>query len=131
MKLIKLIAATIFIISSLSFSQVGYGTDLTGSVASSYDGSAVEGATVAIDTFMTITDATGNFTILDIPEGEWEVMFHAPGFYDYLDSAVVIVVDSTTTLDIAMDPKMPEVVIDAPAEGETIYERFGKTSKYR
>ncbi|NOZ03378.1 MAG: T9SS type A sorting domain-containing protein [FCB group bacterium] len=95
--------------------------DLTGSVTSSYDGSAVEGATVAVDTFMTTTDATGNFTILDIPEGEWDVMFHAPGFYDYLDSAVVIVVDSTTTLDIAMDPKMPEVVIDAPAEGETVY----------
>ncbi|MFQ6613344.1 MAG: carboxypeptidase regulatory-like domain-containing protein [Fidelibacterota bacterium] len=95
--------------------------DLTGTVTSSYDGSAVEGATVAVDTFMTTTDATGNFTILDVPEGEWPVMFHASGFYDFVDSAVVIAVDSTTTLDVAMDPKMPEVVIDAPTEGETVY----------
>ncbi|RMF10477.1 MAG: T9SS C-terminal target domain-containing protein, partial [Candidatus Neomarinimicrobiota bacterium] len=95
--------------------------DLTGTVISSYDSTAIEGATVSVDTFMTTTDAVGNFTITGVPEGVWAVMFHAPGFYDYVDSSVVIGIDSTTTLDVAMDPKFPEIVIDSPAEGETVY----------
>ncbi|MBI4567365.1 MAG: carboxypeptidase regulatory-like domain-containing protein, partial [Planctomycetes bacterium] len=96
---------------------------ITGSVA--LEGRAdASGATVAIAGGgpEAATDATGQYTLGDVPPGRYTLRFSAPGFDPATVADVTVIAGGTFMLQtvtlLSLDAEAPAVAITAPADGE-------------
>ena len=77
---------------------------IAGTVTNVSDGTAVEGATVSVDTGQSATTAAdGTYTITDVPTGDRSVTASADGFESQTQTALVYE-NQTTTVDFALNP---------------------------
>ena len=75
-------------VANFSLSQIP--GSITGSVTSAKDGSAVAGATVSDGTRAATTDATGQYTIGNVPPGTYQVTASKSGYYGSSLTATVV-----------------------------------------
>jgi hypothetical protein len=78
----------------------GVVTDATGS-------SPIEGATVSDGTRSAVTDASGNYTISDVPEGSYTLTCSRDG-YESSSQSVSVVSGETTSADFALSKAPPK-----------------------
>jgi uncharacterized surface anchored protein len=53
---------------------------LSGKVTDSATGAPIQGATVSLGSSLHTTDANGNYSIVEIPPGDYLLSFSAPGY---------------------------------------------------
>ena len=75
---------------------------ITGTVTDAEDGSAIAGATVTDGTRTTTTDATGGYTIADIPPGTYQVTASRSG-YQSSSLTVTVVSGATAVANLALN----------------------------
>jgi len=68
-------------VANLSLTEVILPGSITGSVTGAEDGSPIAGATVTDGTGTTTTDASGKYTIADVPAGSYEVTASKEGYH--------------------------------------------------
>ena len=93
-------------IANLSLSQIIVPGSITGSVTDAKDGSPIAGAAVSDGTRTVLTDATGKYTISDIPAGSYQVVAGKEG-YRSLTSTATVVSGGTAMLDFSLNQKEP------------------------
>jgi len=91
-------------VANLSLTEVILPGSITGSVTDAENGSPIVGATVSDGTRTTTTDATGKYTIADVPPGTYQV---TAGKYGYGSSAstVTVVSGGTAVMDFSLNPE--------------------------
>jgi len=77
-------------VADFSLSEIIVPGSITGSVTDVEDGSPLVGATVSDGTRTTITDATGEYTIANVPPGSYEVTASKEGYESSLLSVTVL-----------------------------------------
>ncbi len=86
---------------NVSLSPITTGT-VTGTVTDAASGLALAGVTVSIEALSsTTTDATGVYTLSDVPEGNWTLSFTRTAYRD-VQRTVTVTAGLTTTEDVAM-----------------------------
>ena len=93
-------------VANLSLSQIIVPGSITGSVTNAQDGSSIVGATVSDGTRTATTDATGKYTIANIPPGDYEVTATKEG-YENVTSTVTVVSGGTAVVNFSLNPKSP------------------------
>jgi len=81
---------------------------ITGSVTDAGDGSPVIGATVTDGTRTATTDASGKYTIGDVPPGSYEVTASKEG-YETSTGGVTVASATTVVLDFSLGPQLPRL----------------------
>jgi thermitase len=81
-------------VANFSLSQIP--GNITGSVTNAKDGSAIVGAVVTDGTRTATTDASGKYTIVDVPPGTYQVTVSKSGYYS--SSLTATVVSGTITV---------------------------------
>ncbi|MCS7230414.1 MAG: TonB-dependent receptor [Candidatus Kryptonium sp.] len=116
MKRKVLILLPLFVfITSLLFSQTG---KISGKVYNEATNEPIPGANVIIEgtRLGAATDIRGNYIILNIPPGKYDVVVSAVGYVRTTVRNVIVNADKTTFLDIALKEEvigLPEVVVQA------------------
>src|ERR1700722_12704579 len=97
----------LFFVASLAFSQSDRGTitgtvtDSTGAVIANVPVQAKNtGTGVAYDG---ATSTTGNYTISELPAGDYEISMSAPGFKKYTRSGLTVEVAQILRIDIGLE----------------------------
>ena len=70
------------------------------------DGSAISGAQVSDGTRAATTDASGKYTIADVPPGSYEVTASKEG-YESLTSSVIVMSAATSVMNFFLNQKSP------------------------
>ena len=83
-------------IANFSLSQILTPGSITGSVTDAKDGSAISGAQVSAGTRTATTDASGNYTIANVPPGNYQVVASKEGYQN--SSLTVNVVSGSTAV---------------------------------
>ncbi len=104
-----------------AFAQVLYGS-LVGTV-SDPTGALIPNATITITNKATgqtkdaTTDAAGNYSILDVLEGRYDLAVKAPGFRPYLEKDVIITINTVRRANITLQlgPVTETVTVEASA----------------
>jgi thermitase len=91
---------------NFSLSQIIALGCITGSVTDAKDGSPIVGAAVTDGTRMATTDASGKYTIGDVPPGSYQVTASKEG-YESVTSTVTVVSGATTVMDFSLNQKPP------------------------
>lgn len=103
--------AALFALMIAVICQVALGQATTGSilgVAADSTGAVINGASItAVDedkgvTFNTVTNGTGNYTLLNLPPGVYAVTASAPGFRETRFNHVVLVIDQHIALNFQL-----------------------------
>lgn len=79
---------------------------ITGSVTDAEDGSPILGATVTDGNRIATTDATGRYTISDVPAGSYEVTASKEG-YESITSSVTVTSAATSEMNFSLNQKVP------------------------
>jgi len=79
-------------------------SSITGSVTDAEDGSPIVGATVSDGTRMTTTDATGKYTIADVPPGTYQVTASKEDYVSVTLTATVVS-GGTAVMNFSLNPK--------------------------
>jgi thermitase len=95
-----------------SLNEVVLPGSITGSVTDAEDGSPIAGATVTDGTRTATTDASGEYTIADVPVGSYEVTASKEGYHSSM-STVMVVSGGTAVMNFSLNPK--------PAPDNTIW----------
>src|SRR5579872_1868794 len=101
------IRACLFLIASAMFAQSDRGS-ITGTV---FDpaGAVVAGAAINatnVETgavYPTLSTATGNYTIPQVPPGPYEISVGVPGFKSFIRSGVTVAVAQTLRIDVTLE----------------------------
>ena len=93
-------------VADFSLSQIIVPGDITGSVTDAEDGSPVAGAAVSDGTRTATTDASGKYTIADVPAGSYEVTASKEG-YQSLTSSVTVISGVTSVMNFSLDQESP------------------------
>jgi subtilisin family serine protease/uncharacterized membrane protein len=93
-------------VANLSLSQIILPGSITGSVTNAKDGSPMVGATVSDGTRTATTDATGKYTVANVPPGTYQVVASKAG-YESLTSTATVVSGGTATLNFSLNQKAP------------------------
>jgi hypothetical protein len=108
--------------------------DVAGTVTNSQSGAPVSGATIGYPGGVTVTDATGRYSITGLPAGSHDVTFAATG-YSSQDRTVTVTAGGTTTLDVALAPtttfvtgEVRDSVSQAVLAGATVSVDIGQTT---
>ena len=91
-------------IANLSLLEVILPGCIIGSVTNAEDGAPVAGATVSDGTRTATTDASGEYTIADVPAGSYEVAACKEGYHSSM-STVMVVSGGTAVMNFSMNPK--------------------------
>jgi len=91
-------------VANLSLTEVILPGSITGSVTDAENGSPIAGATVSDGTRTTATDATGKYTIADVPPGTYQVTASKSG-YESSMSTVMVVSGGTAVMDFSLNPE--------------------------
>jgi hypothetical protein len=108
--------------------------DVAGIVTNSQTGSPVSGATIGYPGGVTVTDATGHYTVSGLPAGSHELTFAATGYVSQ-DRTAVVTAGATTALDVALAPtttfvtgEVRDAVSQAVIVGATVSVDIGQTT---
>jgi thermitase len=93
-------------VADFSLSQIVVPGSITGSVTDAKDGSPIVGAAVSDGTGTVLTDATGQYTINEVPEGSYTVTASAAG-YSASSQVVFVVAAQTATVNFALTKLAP------------------------
>ena len=93
-------------VADFSLSQTMVPGSITGSVTDGEDGSPIVGATVSDGTRTATTDASGGYTIADVPPGSYEVTASKAG-YESLTSSLTVLSGETSVTDFSLNQKAP------------------------
>ena len=93
-------------VANFSLSQIIVPGSITGSVTDAKDGSPIVGAAVTDGTRTVTTDASGKYTIADVPPGSYEVTASKEG-YESLTSSVTAVSGATSVMNFSLNQKSP------------------------
>jgi subtilisin family serine protease len=88
--------------ADLSLTRIIVPGSITGTVTNAKDGSAIAGATVTDGTRTTTTDATGKYTIADVPPGTYQVTATKSGYYS-LSVAVTVVSGGSAVANFSLN----------------------------
>jgi subtilisin family serine protease len=88
-------------IANLSLSQIIVTGSITGSVTDAKDGSVIVGATVSDGTRTALTDATGKYTINDVPQGSYQVVASKAG-YQSSSLTVTVLAGNTVVANLSL-----------------------------
>ena len=91
-------------LANLSLTEVILPGSITGSVTDAEDGSPIVGAAVTDGTRMTTTDASGKYTIADVPPGSYEVTASKEGYVSVTLTATVVS-SGTAVMNFSLNPK--------------------------
>lgn len=110
------IAAVVLISTIASTSYSGVAGKISGVVHNSESGKPIIGATVTVvgTRYVTKTDEDGEYFIINVPVGKYEVTVSNVGFETHTQEAVRVLVDLTTPVDFTIIPttvKLGEEVI--------------------
>jgi thermitase len=89
-----------------SLNEVIIPGSITGSVTDAEDGSPIVGATVNDGTRTATTDATGRYTISDVPAGSYEINASKEG-YESITSSVTVLSGATSEMNFSLNQKVP------------------------
>jgi hypothetical protein len=92
--------------ANFSLSQIILPGSITGSVTDAKDGSPIVGATVSDGTRTASTDATGKYTIANVPPGNYQVTASKDG-YESVTSSVTVVLGAASTMNFSLNQKSP------------------------
>jgi thermitase len=81
---------------------------ITGSVTDATDGSPIVGAAVTDGTRTTTTDASGTYTIADVPTGSYEVTASKEG-YESTTGGVTVTPGTAVVIDFSLGPQSPRL----------------------
>ena len=93
-------------VANFSLSQIILPGSITGSVTNVKDGSPIVGAAVTDGTMTVLTDATGKYTIIDVPVGIYQVVASKEG-YESLTSIATVVSGGTAIMNFSLNQKAP------------------------
>jgi thermitase len=93
-------------VANFSLSQIIIPGSITGSVTDAKDGSPIVGAAVTDGTRTATTDASGKYTIADVPPGSYEVTVSKEG-YESLTVSVTVVSGATSVMNFSLNQKSP------------------------
>ena len=118
----KTLLYSLAILLSVNFLLAGTTGKLTGKVADSKTNEGLIGANIILEgtTIGAATDFDGNFVILNIPPGKYNVRVSAIGYQQVVMENVPISIDLTTTRNFSLvesQVELGEVVIEAKSEG--------------
>src|SRR5436305_11686 len=108
-------------ISSVRTQAQAVNATLVGTISDS-TGAVLPGAKVAITETKTgigrttETNQSGNYVLADLPPGQYDVAVEHSGFKKALRSAVDVVVNSTTRVDLTMQPGAVSEQVEVTAE---------------
>jgi protocatechuate 3,4-dioxygenase beta subunit len=91
-------------VANFSLNEVIVPGSITGSVIDAEDGSPIVGATVSDGTRTTITDATGEYTIANVPPGTYQVTTSKEGYVSGTLTAT-LVSGGTSVMNFYLNPK--------------------------
>jgi uncharacterized membrane protein len=95
-------------VANFQLSQIIVPGSITGLVIDAKDGSPIIGATVSDGTRTATTDASGEYTIADVPPGSYEVTASKEG-YESLTSSVAVISGATSVMDFSLNQKAPMI----------------------
>jgi len=93
-------------VANFSLSQVIIPGSITGSVTDAKDGAPIVGATVSDGTKTTTTDASGIYTVANLPPGGYEITASKEG-YESLTSSVTVLSGATSVMNFSLNQKSP------------------------
>ena len=93
-------------VADFSLSQIIVPGSITGSVTDAEDGSPIVGATVSDGHRTTTTDASGIYTIANVPPGGYQVTATKEG-YENVTSTVTVVSGGTAVVNFSLNQKSP------------------------
>jgi len=93
-------------VANFQLNEVIIPGSITGTVTSAKDGSAIVGATVTDGTRTTTTDATGKYTIANVPPGTYQVTAGKSG-YQTSTSTVTVVSGGTAVTNFSLNQNPP------------------------
>jgi len=93
-------------IGNLSLTWIIVPGTITGTVSDAEDDSPIAGATVRDGTRTTTTDASGEYTIADVPPGTYEVVASKEG-YESSTSTVTVVPGGTAVMNFSLNRNAP------------------------
>jgi thermitase len=99
-------------VANLPLTEIIVPGSITGTVTSAKDGSAIVGATVTDGTRTTTTDATGKYTISNVPPGTYQVAASKSGYYSF-SSSVTVVAGTTTVANFPLT----EIIVPGSISG--------------
>jgi len=91
-------------LADFSLTEVILPGSITGSVNHAENGSPIAGATVSDGTRTATTDATGKYTIADVPPGTYQVTASKSG-YESSTSSGTVVSCGTAVMNFSLNPK--------------------------
>jgi thermitase len=94
--------------ADFSLSQVVAPGSITGSVIDAENGSPIVGAMVSDGTRTATTDASGKYTLADVPPGSYEVSARTEG-YESLTASVTVVSGATSEMNFTLNQKAPVI----------------------
>src|SRR5947207_12789135 len=89
-------------------------TDPAGAVVANAEVQARNVGTGAV--FPTVTTATGNYTLAQLPTGAYEITVSVPGFKQYVRQNLNVQVAQTVVVDIALEVASAPEAVTATAE---------------
>ena len=93
--------------ANFSLGQILGPGSITGLVTDAKDGSPIVGAVVTDSTRMATTDASGRYTIADVPPGSYEVTASREGF-ESSTGGVTVASATTGVLNFSLSPQLPD-----------------------
>jgi thermitase len=99
-------------IANFSLSQIILPGRITGSVTNAKGGSPIVGAAVTDGTRTATTDATGKYTIANVPPGTYHVTASKEGSVS-VTSAVTVVSGGTVMINFSLSPRTPAMWVDS------------------
>jgi uncharacterized membrane protein len=99
-------------VANFSLSQIILPGRITGSVTNAKNGSPIVGAAVTDGTRTATTDATGKYTIANVPPGTYHVTASKEGSVS-VTSAVTVVSGGTVMINFSLSPRTPAMWVDS------------------
>jgi len=113
-QLIQMISL-ILLLTIVSVSSLWSGTTgkLAGTITDKANGDALPGVNIIIvgTNLGAATDANGNYTILEIPPGTYDVQISYIGYRKVTVNEVRVFIDQTARIDIALEEEIHSVVL--------------------
>jgi thermitase len=99
-------------VANFSLNEIIVPGSISGTVTSAKDGSPLVGATVTDGTRTATTDATGKYTVSDVPPGTYHVTASKEGYVS-VTSAVTVVSGGTVMINFSLSPRTPAMWVDS------------------
>ncbi len=114
------------------FAQGDRGT-ITGTISDSTGGAVASAAITARNSetgasYQTVSTATGNYTLSELPAGSYQLSTTVPGFKKYVRSGITVLVAQTLRIDVALEVGEVSESVTVQADAALLKTEGGETS---